>query len=85
MILINILIALITFIAMEGVAWLVHKYVMHGFLWGLHQSHHRPHKDPVERNDLFSVLFALPAVLCFVIGSNNPNFSGCRYGRWGFL
>jgi len=74
MILINILIVVATFMAMEGVAWLVHKYVMHGFLWRLHQSHHSPHEGPLERNDLFSVLFAIPAILCFIIGSNNPAF-----------
>ena len=27
------LIALATFFIMEGITWLTHKYVMHGFLW----------------------------------------------------
>ena len=39
--LINILIVLGTFIFMEGVAWFTHKYVMHGFLWSWHKSHHK--------------------------------------------
>lgn len=34
------LIVLLVFIAMEGATWLIHKYVMHGFLWMLHKDHH---------------------------------------------
>ncbi len=26
---------------MEGVAWLLHRYVMHGFGWYVHEDHHR--------------------------------------------
>lgn len=93
MILINIFIVLFTFIAMEGVAWFVHKYIMHGFLWNLHKSHHSPHQNPLEHNDLFSVFFAIPAVLCFIIGSNNPAFrwliwigvGGSLYGFMYFI
>ena len=36
----NFLIVITTFIFMEFVAWSVHKYVMHGFLWSLHKDHH---------------------------------------------
>ena len=31
----------ITTVFMEAVAWLMHKYVMHGFGWGLHHDHHK--------------------------------------------
>ncbi|PIE48407.1 MAG: beta-carotene hydroxylase [Flavobacteriales bacterium] len=34
------LITLVTFVLMEGVTWLTHRYVMHGFLWYLHEDHH---------------------------------------------
>ena len=27
---------------MELVAWVTHRYLMHGPLWFLHASHHRP-------------------------------------------
>ena len=35
-------IVFITFVFMEFVAWATHKYVMHGFLWYLHEDHHVP-------------------------------------------
>ena len=47
-----------TFIFMEGVAWFTHKYIMHGFLWNLHKSHHKVHKHFFEMNDLFAVIFS---------------------------
>ena len=31
---------LLTLLAMEGTAWLAHRYLMHGFLWFLHEDHH---------------------------------------------
>lgn len=34
-------VVLITFLVMEGVTWLTHRYVMHGFLWYLHEDHHK--------------------------------------------
>jgi beta-carotene 3-hydroxylase len=65
---INILIAITTFFFMEGVAWFTHKYIMHGFLWSWHKSHHAPYEGIFERNDLFAIVFSLPAILCIVIG-----------------
>ncbi|MFZ4261925.1 beta-carotene hydroxylase [Sphingobacterium sp. HJSM2_6] len=74
----NILIVLITFIAMEGATWLIHKYVMHGFLWVLHRDHHDHSTDgPLERNDLFFIIFAIPAILLMFVGVKNgysPSF-----------
>ena len=43
------LIALTTFLIMEGITWLTHKYVMHGFLWYLHKDHHQPQKVFLKR------------------------------------
>lgn len=64
----NILVVFIVFVSMEAVAWLAHKYVMHGFLWVFHKDHHRPHDHTIEHNDFFFVLFATPAIICFLIG-----------------
>lgn len=55
--------ALATVVAMEGVAYLAHRYLMHGPLWVLHRSHHVPHDGRFEWNDLFAVGFAVPAIL----------------------
>jgi beta-carotene 3-hydroxylase len=64
-ILINISIVLTAFAGMEVVAWLTHKYVMHGLLWRMHSDHHRKESDSfLERNDFFFLIFALPGIAC---------------------
>ena len=55
---------------MEGVAYLTHKYVMHGFLWVLHESHHRPRLGFFELNDWFAVFFATPSIILIYFGNN---------------
>lgn len=67
---INLLIVIATFFFMEGVAWFTHKYIMHGFLWSWHRSHHRVHKHPLERNDLFAVVFSIPSFLTIYLGAS---------------
>src|SRR6187549_525424 len=52
-----------TFLFWEFVAWFTHKYVMHGFLWSLHKSHHTSHDHALERNDWFVVFFSVPSIL----------------------
>ena len=68
---INIAISLLTFIGMEGITWLTHKYVMHGFLWTLHDDHHnKDHsKGFFERNDAFFIIFAGLAMTFFAAGT----------------
>lgn len=52
-----------TFLLWEGIAWLTYKYVMHGFLWHWHKSHHTVHDHTLEKNDLFASFSAsLPSV-----------------------
>ena len=64
------LITLGVFVAMEGVTWCTHKYVMHGFMWYFHEDHHQPGYPHVfERNDAFFVIFAIPSILLFYFGS----------------
>jgi len=60
-----------TFILMEGVTWFTHKYVMHGFLWNLHEDHHRPRPGLFEKNDAFFVIFAIPSFCCILFGTIN--------------
>lgn len=59
------LISIATFLFWEFVAWFTHKFVMHGFLWRWHKSHHTVHKDAFERNDLFAVVFSIPSIAIF--------------------
>ena len=65
---INALVFLAAFAGMEGVAYLTHKHVMHGSLWCLHESHHRPRTGWFEKNDLFAVIFSVPSILFIYLG-----------------
>jgi beta-carotene 3-hydroxylase len=64
-----IAIAIAVFFVMEWVAWAAHKYIMHGWGWGWHESHHEPHDDLFEKNDLYAVVFAIFAVALFALGT----------------
>ena len=68
-IVIDLLIAIGTFLGMEGITWLTHKFVMHGFLWYLHEDHHKKGPGFFEKNDAFFVIFAIPSWLCIMLGS----------------
>jgi beta-carotene 3-hydroxylase len=66
--LLNLLIFVAFAVYMEYVAWFTHKYVMHGFLWVLHEDHHRPRGRGWQKNDLFAIFFALPSILAIMTG-----------------
>ncbi len=67
--LINAAIMLGFFFGMEAVAWLTHKYLMHGLCWFLHADHHQKEQDGfLEKNDWFFLIFALPGIACLIIG-----------------
>lgn len=70
MIAIYILITIVTFSLMEIITWLTHKYVMHGFLWYLHEDHHQPkYQNLFEKNDTFFVIGAIPSITLFYLGT----------------
>jgi len=56
---------------MEGITWLTHRFVMHGFLWYLHEDHHKPAGHKLEKNDTFFLIFAIPSWLCIMLGLQN--------------
>jgi beta-carotene 3-hydroxylase len=58
-----------TFIIMEGITWLTHRYVMHGFLWYLHKDHHQVEPGFFEKNDSFFIIFAVPTILLLWFGT----------------
>lgn len=64
-----IAIVLASILAMEGVAWASHKYVMHGFGWGWHRDHHEPHDGFFEKNDRFGLVGAAISITFFALGS----------------
>ncbi|MFY0604097.1 MAG: sterol desaturase family protein [Flavobacteriaceae bacterium] len=60
-----------TFLTMEAITWCTHKFVMHGFMWYFHEDHHQPkYQNPLERNDIFFVIFAAPSIALFYFGIN---------------
>src|SRR6187549_4156206 len=72
--LIFIFISLAVFFMMEGITWLTHRYVMHGFLWYLHKDHHKKGPGFFEKNDAFFLIFAIPSWLCIMLGLQNQMY-----------
>jgi beta-carotene 3-hydroxylase len=63
-----ILLFFLTIALMEGFAYVMHRWVMHGPGWVLHASHHRPRAGFWELNDLYFVIFAAPSILLLLGG-----------------
>jgi beta-carotene 3-hydroxylase len=63
-----ILFMIVGFAIMEMSGWFIHKFIMHGPLWGIHKTHHQPSKSFFELNDLFSLLFGSIAVILIFLG-----------------
>lgn len=83
-----VLITLATFCIMEGITWLTHRYIMHGFLWYLHEDHHQKGPGFFEKNDAFFIIFAIPSWLCIMLGSMNEVYwvvsIGAGIAMYGF-
>jgi len=62
-----------TVAGMEVFAWAMHRWVMHGFGWGWHRSHHEPTGGVFEKNDLYAIVFAGIAIVLIALGTA---------GRW---
>ncbi len=73
----NASIVLVTVVLMEPVAWFAHRYIMHGFAWAWHKSHHQPSGSVLQMNDLFGLIFACLAIVAMAIGWFVPG--------WGWL
>ncbi|SDV48318.1 sterol desaturase family protein [Chitinasiproducens palmae] len=68
-ILLNTAVCLATVAAMEVFSIVAHKYVMHGWGWGWHRSHHEPRQGWFEKNDLYAVFFAGIAIALIALGT----------------
>jgi beta-carotene 3-hydroxylase len=79
--------------SMEVVAWLSHKYLMHGPLWSLHRDHHKKELNGLfEQNDFFFLIFAIPGIAALLLGIRNGynylfwiGIGICCYGLMYFL
>jgi len=74
---IGLLLFLAIVIAMEGFAYVMHRWVMHGPGWFLHASHHRPRTGNWELNDLYAVIFAIPSIVLLLGGVQLGWWWGC--------
>lgn len=72
---VNALIIIATIVIMEGVAWGLHKYVLHTFLWFVHDSHHKTRTGIFEKNDAVALFFGIPSWLFMMFGI----LDGCDY------
>lgn len=61
-----------SFVAMEGVSYALHRWVMHRIGMRLHASHHRPPQPGLEANDLFPVFFSVIGITVFTLASIGP-------------
>ena len=41
-------------------------------MWSWHRSHHKHHNHTLERNDLFALVFSIPAIITIVVGFEVP-------------
>ena len=70
-----LLLTLAAFAAMEVASYVLHRFLFHGLLWRIHQSHHRAgghEHGPFELNDLFSVGFAALSMGLMWLGRDAP-------------
>jgi beta-carotene 3-hydroxylase len=65
----GVLLFLATVAIMEGVAYVAHRWIMHGFGWFLHESHHRARTGFWELNDWYFVMFATPSIILLIGGT----------------
>ena len=91
-ILIYIGITLLSVLGMEFIAWLAHKYLMHGWLWIWHEDHHKPYHEKegfFEKNDLFFLVFAIPSAASYILGLATPQrwllFVGIGISIYGLI
>jgi beta-carotene 3-hydroxylase len=65
-------VAAAAFAAMEPIAALLHRRLMHGAGWGLHRSHHVPARPGVEANDAYPLLIAAATASAMLAGRLRP-------------
>ncbi|MES2794434.1 MAG: beta-carotene hydroxylase [Bacteroidota bacterium] len=65
----KIAVIIVSVLFMECLAWFSHKYIMHGFMWRWHQSHHSRGKELLEKNDLFGIIFGMISCLFIIVGN----------------
>ena len=63
-----VIVIAISFIGMELISYLIHRFIYHKILWAIHKSHHSPRTGPFELNDVFPLIFAALSVVLMALG-----------------
>ncbi len=81
-----VLISITVFFGMEFIARCLHKYIMHGYLWILHEDHHKEKQAEIEKNDVFGILFASVAIFLIIewFSSGNSLFLSIALGMTAY-
>ncbi|XP_016898856.1 beta-carotene hydroxylase 2, chloroplastic isoform X3 [Cucumis melo] len=61
-------------VGMEFWARWAHKELWHASLWDMHESHHKPRVGAFEKNDVFAIINAIPAIALLSFGLFNHGF-----------
>ena len=64
-----IVLTIFGFIAVEIFSYIAHRFLFHGVLWKIHQTHHTARKGAFELNDIFSVIFALCSMFLMIFAA----------------
>ncbi len=66
------------FIGLEFFSYAVHRWIFHGVLWKIHETHHTAKNGNFEANDVFSVVFALISI-ALIVFAEQPYFSSISF------
>ena len=80
-----IVLTIIGFAGMEIFSYFVHRFLFHGILWRIHQTHHKPHKFFLELNDIFSIIFAFASIGLMLSGNKFAFPVGLGIAIYGFV
>jgi beta-carotene 3-hydroxylase len=81
--LVPVVLVVLSFVAMEGVSYLAHRYVMHGVGMRWHRSHHAPATGGFQRNDLFPLCFSVLGFGTFVAAATIPSLASLLFVGMG--
>lgn len=73
------------FAGMEIFSYAVHRWLFHGVLWRIHETHHKPNRFFLELNDVFSLVFALLSVGLMFSGNATAFAVGLGIAIYGFV
>jgi beta-carotene 3-hydroxylase len=74
-----VVLVLVAFVLMEPIAYLTHRFVMHGRLGAWHRSHHQVRVRPLEANDLYPLVGAAISIVIIALGTAIDSLAGLAW------